>query len=156
MVFDMRLRRRAREYALQILFQFDLNKDAEGLLDRSWEGKDIPIQLKEFTHTLVKGTIKHLAQIDSLIMSNAENWSLERMAIVDRNILRLAIYELLYLDDIPSRVTINEAIEISKRYGSEDSSAFVNGILDRIIKSDEKLVNKEGGVKGTVGSAGGS
>lgn len=156
MVFDMRSRRRAREYALQILFQFDLNRDAEGLIDRFWEDKYIPIQLKEFTNTLVKGTIKRLARIDSLIMSNAENWSLERMAIVDRNILRLAIYELLYLDDIPSRVTINEAIEISKRYGSEDSSAFVNGILDRIIKYDDKLMNKEGGVKGTVGSTGGS
>lgn len=156
MVSYMRARRKAREYALQILFQFDLSKDAEGLLDGFWQDKDTPIQIKEFTSMLVRGTIMHLAQIDRLIISNAENWSLERMAIVDRSILRLAIYELLYLGDIPSRVTINEAIEISKRYGAEDSSAFVNGILDGIIKSDERLISKEGGVRGTVGSAGGS
>lgn len=152
MVSGMRLRRKAREYALQVLFQFDLSRDAEGCVDVFWQDKELPIQLIEFTNMLVKGTIRNLAQIDRVIISNAENWSLDRMAIVDRNILRLAIYELLYLDDIPSKVTINEAIEISKRFGAEESSAFINGILDRIIKSDERLINKDGGVKGIVGT----
>lgn len=156
MVSGMRLRRKAREYALQLLFQFDLCRDAEGLFDGFWQEKILPLQLIEFTDMLVKGAIVHLAMIDRKIISNAENWSLDRMAIVDRNILRLAIYELLYLDDIPSKVTINEAIEISKRFGTEDSGAFINGILDRIVQSDERLISKAGGVKRIVGTGGGS
>ena len=148
----MRTRRMAREYALQLLFQFDLNKDAEGLMDQFWKDKDLPTQMMDFSNMLVKGTITHLAEIDRLIIINADNWSLDRMAIVDRNIIRIAIYELLFIGDIPAKVTLNEAIEISKRYGAEESSAFVNGILDRVIKSDEKLLKKEGVVRGTVGS----
>ncbi len=156
MVSGMRLRRKGREYALQLLFQFDLSRDAEGLFDGFWQGKILPLQLIEFTDMLVKGAIVHLAMIDRKIISNAENWSLDRMATVDRNILRLAIYELLYLDDIPSKVTINEAIEISKRFGAEESGSFINGILDRIVQSDERLINKAGGIKRIVGTGGGS
>jgi len=152
----MRLRRKGREYALQLLFQFDLCRDAEGLFDGFLNEKILPLQMIEFTDMLVKGAIVHLAMIDRMIISNAENWSLDRMAIVDRNILRLAIYELLYLDNIPSKVTMNEAIEISKRFGTEESGAFINGILDRIVQSDERLINKAGGIKRIVGTGGGS
>jgi N utilization substance protein B len=72
----------------------------------------------------------------------ADHWSVDRMAVVDRNVLRCALYELLYLDDIPAKVTINEAIEIAKRFGSEESGAFINGILDRIMKSEDRLQPK--------------
>jgi len=135
----MTSRRKARELALQILYQIDLTKE-EGIksLEKFWEGKIIPPQTKKFTKELAEGTVNKQKEIDLLICKYTEHWKIERINVIDRNILRLAIYELLYLDDIPSIVTINEAIEIAKRYSTADSGKFVNGILDKIKKKELK------------------
>ena len=90
------------------------------------EGED------EFAKRIVLGVMEHRQEIDRLIKERSENWRLDRMTIIDRNILRIAIFELLYCDDIPPKVTLNEAIDLGKRYGSEESGSFINGILDRI------------------------
>lgn len=136
-------RRRAREYALQLLFQLDITGDklSEELLKEFWEGNKEDDEVKEFASSIVKGTTEHLTVIDSLIKDVVEHWQLERMAIIDRNILRAATYELFYRPDIPPSVAINEAIEIAKKYSTEESSSFINGILDKIqetIKEEQR------------------
>jgi N utilization substance protein B len=133
-------RRKAREYALQILFQVDFtkkeinNKDIEEF----WSDKKEKKNVKEFTEDIVRGTLNRLDEIDAVIEKVAENWLLKRMAAVDRNILRSAAYEILYKKDIPSAVTINEAIEIAKKFSSTESAPFINGILDRLAKEAGK------------------
>jgi transcription antitermination factor NusB len=129
-------RRRAREYALQILFQIDFRgRQVSGNdFDDFWLDKNETGDVKKFAEEIVRGTIKSLDEIDSWIEKVAENWVLRRMAAVDRNILRLAAYEILYRKDIPSAVTINEAIEIAKKFSSSESAPFINGILDRLAK----------------------
>lgn len=130
-------RRRAREYALQILFQLDVtnSKLNDDLFENFWKDIKENDDVKEFANNIVIGTRKNITTIDKSIKKSAEHWSIERMAIVDRNILRAATYELLYRPDIPPSVIINEALEISKKYSSEDSSSFINGILDKIQRS---------------------
>lgn len=130
-------RRKARELALQILFQYDVTK-GECCIDDFFTDKNIDKNVKEFAIRLKDEVLAHLSEIDALIKKVAKGWTLERMAIVDRNILRAAICEMLYLPDIPPKVAINEAIEIAKRYGSEESGQFVNGILDKIFKDECK------------------
>jgi len=132
-------RRKAREYAFQFLFQFDFTgkKPDREEFDEFWADKEEDFEGKEFIEDIVYGTIKNLSAIDSSVQKAAEHWVLQRMAAVDRNILRLATYELLYRNDIPSAVTINEAIEIAKRYSSTESASFINGILDTIAKGIE-------------------
>jgi len=129
-------RRRAREYALQLLFQTDFTKRT---LDRKdleefWSGKTVTGEVRAFTESLVKGTLEKLDDLDTIIEKATENWLLKRMAAVDRNILRFAAYELLYRQDIPSAVTINEAIEIAKKFSSSESASFLNGVLDKLAK----------------------
>ncbi|MEW6162064.1 MAG: transcription antitermination factor NusB [Nitrospirota bacterium] len=133
-------RRRAREYALQMLFQVDFKgKEIDSRdLEDFWSGKEESEDVKRFTEDLVRGTIKRLNEIDSMIERVAENWILKRMAAVDRNILRFATYEILYRKDIPSAVTINEAIEIAKKFSSSEAAPFINGILDRLAKEVSK------------------
>jgi N utilization substance protein B len=134
-------RRKAREYALQILFQADFkekkinNKD----LEEFWSDKKESSNVKEFTEEIVRGTLNRLDEIDAMIEKVAENWLLKRMAVVDRNILRFATYEILYKKDIPSAVTINEAIEIAKKFSSTESAPFINGVLDRLAKESGKV-----------------
>jgi N utilization substance protein B len=133
-------RRRAREYTLQILFQIDF-KGREVSRDdfkNFWLDKNESEDVKKFTEDLVKGTIKRLDEIDSRIEKAAENWVLKRMAAVDRNILRFAAYEILYRKDIPSAVTIDEAIEVAKKFSSSEAAPFINGILDRLAKEAGK------------------
>ena len=133
-------RRKAREYALQLLFQIDFtekkidNKD----LDMFWSDKKEGRDVREFTEELVRGTLNNLEEIDRMIERVAENWLLKRMAAVDRNILRFAAYEILYREDIPSAVTINEAIEIAKKFSSTESASFLNGVLDSLAKEVRK------------------
>lgn len=128
-------RRRAREYSLQILFQieFSLLKLKE-VLAQFWVDNPSSIEVQEFTVKLAEGCIRNLKEIDALIEEHSTNWKLTRMATVDRNLLRQATYELIYLDEIPSSVTINEAVEIAKKFGTEESSSFINGLLDNISK----------------------
>ena len=129
----MKNRRKAREFTLQTLYQADvreisLSQSLKELLSRYHFRQEV----EDFSRRIVKGTENYLPCIDELIKTYAKNWTLERMAVVDRNILRFSIYELLLVEDIPSIVSINEAVEIAKRYGTSDSGKFVNGILDRI------------------------
>jgi N utilization substance protein B len=133
-------RRQAREYALQILFQIDFTEkkfDGKGF-EQFWSDKKENRDVKEFTEKLVRGTLDKLDEIDKVIEKITENWLLKRMAVVDRNILRFAVYEILYREDIPSAVTINEAIEISKKYSSTEAASFLNGVLDRLAKETGK------------------
>lgn len=149
----MSRRRRAREMAIQMLYQSDLGgSDAEEIFARFLPSEYAPrvpdsepsdelatdlaaeVGVLEHAHTLVDGTLANLEEIDTLITSQAENWRLERMPAVDRNILRLATYEFLYQSDVPKLVVIDEAIELAKRFGSENSSSFVNGLLDGLLK----------------------
>jgi N utilization substance protein B len=128
----MGFRRKARELALQMLFETDFNRDRKTLPTSFWaENKALP-QVRAFTELLVQGVVRHLSEIDKIIEKYTRHWSPERMAVIDRNILRFSIFELLFLKEIPPKVTMNEAIEIAKKYGNEDSGAFVNGILDHI------------------------
>ena len=132
-------RREGREAAVQFLYQFEMNRrPVSGLLPDFWKlrsdhGKAEPsARTRAFTEELVNGVAGNLPEIDALIGKFAENYDLHRIAAVDRNILRLGIYEMLHSPDVPPVVTINEAIEIAKKFGSEESSRFVNGILDRV------------------------
>lgn len=132
----MRKRTRAREFALQVLYQIDITSDnADAALDNFWQShqnEEIENDLKQFTSELVKGVRDNLVLIDEKISKYAANWHLKRMAVVDRNILRLGVCELIMRQDIPPKVSINEAVEIAKRYSSIEAGKFVNAILDKI------------------------
>src|SRR4030066_2340748 len=136
----MGYRRKSREYALQMLYQYDVSHQSAGLADGFWEDKEVLDNIMEFANNLVDGVIKNLDKIDDKIRLSASNWSIDRMAVVDRNILRMSIFELFYIKDIPVKVTLNEAIEIAKRFGEEESGSFVNGILDRIVRDHQELL----------------
>lgn len=126
-------RRKARELALMILYELEFRPgEAKAILENFWQDHPIAEDVRAFTESLVRGTVESGPELDRQIAANAAHWSLARIALVERNILRLAAYELLYRDDIPERVAINEAIELAKLYGSQESGAFVNGILDQI------------------------
>ncbi|OGW40012.1 MAG: transcription antitermination factor NusB [Nitrospirae bacterium RBG_13_39_12] len=133
-------RRKAREYALQILFQADFTEKKINSrdLEEFWLDKKYAKNTREFAEEIIHGTLSRLDEIDKMIEKFTENWILKRMAAVDRNILRFATYEILYRKDIPSAVTINEAIEIAKKYSSKESAPFINGILDRLAKEADK------------------
>jgi len=132
-------RRLGRELALQALYAMDLNPmDTRLFLMTFWEHNPSPTEARNYAGQLVEGVIARRADLDLLIKSKAQHWALSRMARVDLNLLRLAVFELLYRDDVPKKVIINEAIEIAKKFGSEDSSAFVNGILDEIPVPERK------------------
>jgi N utilization substance protein B len=129
----MTRRTRGREIALQVLYQIEQNPgQGAGEVDRFIARRLREPKLCDFAHGLVNGVLEHQPRIDALISEVAENWRLDRMAAIDRNILRLGAYELLYCDDVPAKVAINEALELAKRYSTAQSSRFVNGILDRL------------------------
>lgn len=151
-------RREARERAVQFLFQYDLNppSNLDEALDRFWDSQSAPaiaeekagaswgekaelppptaeeLALRVFADKLIRGTIEHRDEVDQRIRQYAQNWDLHRMAVVDRNILRLAIYEMLHREDIPPIVSINEAVDIAKKFSTQDSGKFVNGLLDKV------------------------
>jgi N utilization substance protein B len=129
----MGTRRKARELAVQLLYQHDLAKtDLQEAMALFWEHFPVDLEVREFCRQLVLGTVDRLALIDEFLSEASENWSLHRMSVVDRNILRLATYELLDRLDIPPSVSLNEAIEIAKKYSTPDAAVFINGVLDRI------------------------
>lgn len=146
----MGMRRRAREVSLQLLFEIDLGQksvdeilSAERLpwqrsLSAEMEPEEDPSLIEDFVRQIVDGVGRNFREIDRLIESHSTHWKISRMAIVDRNILRMAVFEILYCKDIPPSVSINEAIEIGKRYGTEESGAFINGVLDHIAKDLKK------------------
>jgi len=132
-------RRRAREYALQVLFQIDLAEvAAQPALQQFWESHEAEPDEREFAERLVLGVQDRRRELDRWIVGSAQNWRLERMAVVDRNVLRLAVYELLDEENTPPAVIIDEAVAVAKRFGSGDSGAFVNGVLDSIRRRLEK------------------
>ena len=154
----MKIRRIARERAVQFLFQCDLNPpdDLEEALASFWETQssvviadergparwgeplEVPpltseeITMRQFAEALIRGTLEHRPTLDTQIQRYAKNWDLHRMAVVDRNILRMALYEMYHRDDIPPVVSINEAVDVAKKFSTDDSGKFVNGILDRV------------------------
>lgn len=128
-------RSQARESALKALYQLDITHDApEEALRIFFRHHRVPPSSQPFVSGLVCGTVERMKEIDTLLSKYATNWTLERMAIVDRNILRLGVYELLYGQKTPPKVVINEAVELAKGYGTSDSGKFVNGVLDAIHK----------------------
>jgi N utilization substance protein B len=140
-------RRRARELTLQFLYQYDTLKESsnenvglEEAIELFWTTKEtfLEDEVREFTSSLILGTCENRDSIDDIINRYSKHWRLSRMSKIDRNILRMAIYELVYLRNIPPPVTINEAVELAKKYGTEESGAFVNGILDRVRVALEK------------------
>lgn len=139
----MGFRRKGREYALQLLFESDVVR-GEGTALEAVTGRFAPFwaqrraqpEVRSFAEILVRGVAGHEHEIDRMLTRHARHWSLDRMAAVDRNVLRLAVYELCYEGDVPPRVVLNEAIEIAKKYGSEDSGAFVNGVLNDIVQTE--------------------
>lgn len=136
----MRKRTKAREYALQILYAIDITKDEpKSCIEHFWEGNnEAESDIRNFADSLVLGVADKKEEIDNMISGYATNWQLERMAVIDRNVLRFAAYELLFMKDIPPKVSINEAIDIAKKFGGNDSGKFVNGILDKINKTERK------------------
>ncbi|MDL1957985.1 MAG: transcription antitermination factor NusB [Deltaproteobacteria bacterium] len=139
------VRRKGREIALQILYQCDwdtiedidkaVTEYATGLASEAIPENDPAL---EFGRTRLQGVLTHKAKIDSILQRNTKRWRLERMASVDRNILRIGTFELCYCPDIPPKVAINEALELAKKFCSGESSAFVNGILDAVLREREK------------------
>jgi N utilization substance protein B len=153
------MRREARERAVQFLFQCDMNApdQPDAALDQFWDsqrraafaqandgkatwGEQVELpppttaeaSLRLFADPLIKGTLEHRAEVDAIIQKHAKNWDISRMAVVDRNILRLAIFEMLHREDIPPVVSINEAVDIAKKFSTGDSGKFINGILDKV------------------------
>ncbi|MDD5428640.1 MAG: transcription antitermination factor NusB [Candidatus Omnitrophica bacterium] len=136
----MRKRTKARENALKILYAIDITgEEPKKCIDAYWKGnEEKDTEVKTFANTLVLGASNKRKDIDKIISACATNWHLDRMAVIDRNILRFAAYELLYAEEIPPKVTINEAIDIAKRYGDSESGKFINGVLDKINKDMAK------------------
>jgi len=132
----MGLRRTARECALQMLYQYDVGKHApDVILESFWDMNEQPDKVRDFACQLFRGTLGRMKEIDKLIQGHTRNWRLSRMAAVDRNVLRLAVFELISTDRTPGTVVINEALEIAKKFSTNESAQFVNGILDS-IKND--------------------
>jgi N utilization substance protein B len=130
-------RRKAREYALQGLYMFELSSTpVDEIIRLGWVDHPIADNIREFAETLIRGSIEHLEEIDALIVRHSKNWKFERLSAVDKSILRISLYALLHLADIPAAVTINEGIELGKMFGGESSGQFINGILDAVRKHD--------------------
>ncbi|HVR43514.1 MAG TPA: transcription antitermination factor NusB [Thermoanaerobaculia bacterium] len=131
----MGARRKSRELALQMLFQYDMSgNDPEAIVLTFEELQRVKPPVRDFAVRIFDGTVRHLAEIDEMLTRQAENWRLSRMAVVDRNIIRMSIYELLHESETPKLVIIDEAIEIAKKFGTQKSGPFINGILDGILK----------------------
>ena len=134
----MRRRTLAREHALKILYQFDITKrPMEAVVESYWQAEETKDQeIITYANLLARGVDGHIKDIDQKISDYATNWQIKRMAIIDRNVMRIGLYELQHTTDIPPKVAINEAVELAKKYGDLESSKFVNGILDKIHKKE--------------------
>ena len=135
----MSKRRKSREHTLKILYRRDITKeDINEIIKSYWKENNINSSITEFSEQLAKGTADNLEKIDDYIKKVSEHWTIDRMGVIDRNLLRMAVQELLFMEDIPLNVTIDEAIEIAKKFGTNDSANFVNGVLDKIKNDLEK------------------
>ena len=135
----MGTRRRARELAMQALFYMDTQQNGSPkMLERFCENFNLPQKAQPFFLKLVNGVLAAKPQIDALIERYSKNWKVQRMSRVDRNVMRVAVFEMLYCPDIPPKVSINEAIDVAKKFGTGESGAFINGIVDRIRIAIEK------------------
>jgi transcription antitermination factor NusB len=134
----MRRRTLAREHALKILYQIDItHRELELILIDYWKMEEVKDEeVMTYAKTIVQGVLKELTILDEKISKYATNWQLKRMAVIDRNVMRIGLFELQYTTDIPPKVAINEAVELAKKYGDLESSKFVNGILDKIHKKE--------------------
>jgi len=141
----MGTRRQARELAMQALFYMDIRKDAsEETLEYFCDCFCPSKKSRPFFRKLVNGVLGKKGQIDALVERFSQNWNISRMSCVDRNVMRIAIYEMLYCDDIPPKVSINEAVDIGKKFGTQESGAFINGIMDSIREAllEEGILQK--------------
>lgn len=135
-VFQPHIRRRARERALQFLFGLDFTGyEPKDVLDLFWEMCPSRLSVRGYAERLIRGVLNHKSELDATISERLKNWRLERVSAIDRNILRIAIFEILHGDDVPPKVAINEAIELAKQYGSDDAPRFINGVLDTICRT---------------------
>lgn len=136
----------ARTLAMQSLFEWDFKnkeEDLQEIVKKNIEQSGQSEKDNEFVHQLVDGVVKHLAKIDEIIVKNAPEWPMEQISLVDRNVLRLGVYELMFLKEVPPKVAINEAVELAKSFGGESSGKFLNGVLGTLFKenSAEELQN---------------
>ena len=141
----MRKRSLARDFALRILYQLDITaRPIDHLIEDFWNNEEEAVaeEVKAFAAKIVLGVHEHLTVIDQKLAQYATNWQLKRMAVIDKNVMRMGVFELYYLPDIPPKVTINEAIDLAKKYGDIESGKFVNGILDKIHKTEIIGLNK--------------
>ena len=142
----MASRHLSRERALQVLFQWDIHGNTEHWLEEFWAQHPLKGEARVFADQLIEGVMAHRAELDRIMAECATNWSVDRMPIVDRNILRAALYELLWIPDVPAKATVNEAIELAKQFADEETRRFVNGILDHVLKTDPHLEAKRAGL----------
>lgn len=145
----MGIRRQSRVCALQLLFQLDIHGSTEHWLADYWAQHPVPPEVRAFAEQIVEGVREHRDELDALIGKVAVNWTVARMPIVDRNILRMGLYEFLWLPDVPAKVTVNEAIELAKQFADEEARRFVNGILDKVLKDDPRLAEKRAELAGS-------
>jgi N utilization substance protein B len=139
----MKVRRKARALALQALFEIDsVRHDVETVLRRRFEDEEFPLEGQEFVRALVTGVIHAMPDLDDLISRHAPEYPVDQLAIVDRNILRLALFELLHMGDVPVKVAINEAVELAKLYGSDSAPRFVNGVLGAFLAGHPALARR--------------
>jgi len=138
----MGTRRQSRICALQLLFQWDIHHSTEHWLADYWTQHPAVPEVREFAEQLVEGVMDRQKELDALIGKLATNWKVPRMPIVDRSILRMGLYELLWLPDVPAKVTVSEAIELAKQFADDETRKFVNGILDKVLRDDPRLEGK--------------
>lgn len=137
-----RTRHAARELSLQVLFQWDFHKHTDYGLDEFWKHQRVAPDVRSFANQLIQGVCEHYLELDRVINRYATNWTTDRMPVVDRNLLRQAIYELFFLPEIPARVTVNEALQLAKSFADDETRRFVNGMLDQILKKEPRLEKK--------------
>jgi N utilization substance protein B len=135
-------RRHARQLALQRLFQWEFDQSQNQEIEEITAGRSTSPEVREFATQIVRGVLTHNRELDQLINQYAVEWTIDRMPVVDRNILRWAIFELLWIPEIPAKVTLNEAMELAKRFADDEARRFINGILDHLLQDEPRLQSK--------------
>ncbi len=136
----MGARRKARELAVQLLYQMEANPvELEAALELFWRNLSASASTREFVNRIIQGVHGKREEIDKLLAKHSEHWRLDRMDMVDKSILRMGVFEIMFCDDIPVKVAMNEAVDLGKKFGAEESGAFINGILDKISKVEGRI-----------------